>query len=182
MGVSGSGKSTVGALLAEKLSAVFIDGDVLHPRANIAKMAAGTPLDDADRKPWLEAIGRKLAQAGAESLVIACSALKKSYRDIIRAADQSVQFVSLEGAYELLSQRLADRRGHFMSPLLLKSQLETLEPLASNERGFALNVAEKPEELAGKAAALLTSAGPARNARAAGMRTREDSNFKPSDP
>ena len=157
MGVSGSGKSTIGELLARQLSATFIDGDFLHPERNVAKMAAGTPLNDADRKPWLEAIGQKLAQAGDESLVIACSALKKSYRDIIRAADPTARFVFLEGPPELLAERLASRRGHFMPPTLLQSQLDTLEPLDPDESGVVLDISEKPEELVREAAALLTA-------------------------
>jgi gluconokinase len=155
MGVSGSGKSTVGALLAEKLGAPFVDGDLLHPESNVAKMAAGTPLNDGDRKPWLEAVGQRLADA-EESLVIACSALKKSYRDIIRAADPAARFVLLQGSRELLSERLAHRKGHFMPPTLLQSQLDTLEPLDPNECGVVLDISEKPEELARKAAVFLT--------------------------
>src|SRR3954469_4090260 len=103
MGVSGSGKSTVGELLALRLNCRFIDADVLHPRSNVAKMEAGTPLNDADRQPWLELVGQKLVEAGDQSVVVACSALKKSYRDIIRSRDQKARFILLQGSYELLA-------------------------------------------------------------------------------
>src|SRR5688572_4581101 len=102
MGVSGAGKTTVGTLLAREIGATFIDGDDLHPAANVAKMAAGQPLDDKDRKPWLEAIGEEFRRGKEKPLVVACSALKKSYREIIRRADPTVQFVFLKGSYELL--------------------------------------------------------------------------------
>lgn len=156
MGVSGSGKSTVGKLLAREISATFIDGDDLHSDANVAKMAAGKALDDADRRPWLEAIAEEFVRAGKKSLVVACSALKKSYREIIRQADPTVRFVFLEGPRELLAARLATRSsGHFMRPSLLQSQLDILEPLEPDEAGFALNIAETPEALAREAARLL---------------------------
>lgn len=158
MGVSSSGKTTIGKLLAPEIGASFIDGDDLHPEANVAKMAAGIPLDDADRAPWLEMIGEEFVRAGEKSLVVACSALKKSYREIIRRADPRVRFVFLEGSRELLAARLGARSsGHFMPPSRLQSQLETLEPLELDEAGFALNIARPPEELARDAASRLTA-------------------------
>ena len=155
MGVSGSGKSTVGALIATRLGAPFIDGDLLHSKANVAKMKSGTPLTDEDRKPWLERIGHKFADANGHSLVVACSALKRAYRDIIRAAAPDTRFVLLHGPAELLAARLEHRRGHFMPSSLLASQLATLEPLEADEVGFTVDIRELPDELARKAVARL---------------------------
>lgn len=147
MGVSGSGKSTVGASLAVALGTPFVDGDALHPAANVAKMAAGIPLDDEDRWPWLAAVGRHLAGAGPEGLVVACSALKRVYRDAIRAEAPGAVFVELDGAHDLLAKRMRERPGHFMPPSLLDSQLATLEPLQDDEAGMHVSVDLAPVEL-----------------------------------
>ncbi len=157
MGVSGCGKSTVGAHLAHALDAAFLDGDSLHPLANVEKMAAGIPLDDSDRQPWLEEIGRRFASAGDRPLVIACSALKRSYRDLIRAGAPDARFIHLHGNAELLGARMAARPGHFMPPSLLASQLQTLEPLQTDEAGIVLDIAETPVKLAMHAARWLTA-------------------------
>jgi carbohydrate kinase (thermoresistant glucokinase family) len=151
MGVSGCGKSTVGALLAGRLDADFLDGDSLHPAANVQKMAAGIPLNDDDRQPWLEEIGRRFAAAGDRSLVIACSALKRSYRDLIRAGAADARFIHLHGTAELLAARMTARPGHFMPPSLLASQLQTLEPLQPEEAGVVLDIAQPPSELTAQA-------------------------------
>ncbi len=130
MGVSGCGKSSVGADLAARLGLPFIEGDVLHPKANVDKMAAGTPLTDEDRWPWLTIIGETMAGALAkgQGIVVSCSALKKIYRDHLRkAAGGRLAFVYLEGSLALLSARMSARTGHFMPPALLESQLATLE-------------------------------------------------------
>lgn len=144
MGVSGSGKSTVGPLLAERLVASFVDADDLHAAESKAKMAAGIPLTDEDRWPWIRQVGEVLARetAAAGSAVVACSALRVSYRDLLReSAGGPVLFVHLHGAPELLEQRMAKREGHFMSAALLESQLATLEPLASNGAGAVADLA-----------------------------------------
>ena len=141
MGVSGSGKTTIGTLVAHELGVEFIDGDSLHPLENVQKMAAGTPLDD-DRWPWLEIVGRTLHEHGErrEGLVVACSALKRVYRERIRSQAPSALFLHLDGTVEVLTRRIEGRSGHFMPAALLESQIETLEPLAQEEGGYVLNI------------------------------------------
>jgi gluconokinase len=134
MGVSGSGKSTVGAALAQRLRVPFVDADTLHPRANIAKMAAGEPLTDDDRYPWLEKVGDWLAGHRGGG-VASCSALKREYRERLRAHCPGVEFLHLTGSPELIGGRLARRSGHFMPPALLASQFDALEPLGADEAG-----------------------------------------------
>lgn len=142
MGVSGCGKSTVGALIANRLAIPFVDADSLHPLANIEKMAAGTPLTDDDRRPWLARVGEVLADAGrtGDGVVVACSALRRSYRDAISAVEPRVLFVHLSGTKEVLASRLQGRSGHFMPGSLLDSQLATLEPLQPDERGVVIDI------------------------------------------
>lgn len=139
MGVSGSGKSTVGAALAQRLRVPFADADDFHPPANIAKMTAGHPLDDTDRHPWLESIGEWLAQH-PEGGVMSCSALKRIYRDQLRQHCAEIEFLHLVGSPETIGRRQASRPGHFMPAALLISQFETLQPLEPDERGVAIDV------------------------------------------
>lgn len=139
MGVSGSGKSTVGAALAQRMRVPFADGDDFHPAANIAKMSAGHALDDADRYPWLEAIGDWLAEHH-EGGVMSCSALKHKYRDQLRRHCPGVVFLYLSGTREVIRRRQASRPGHFMPATLLDSQFATLEPLGPDEAGVAIDV------------------------------------------
>lgn len=139
MGVSGCGKTTIGALVAHELGLPFKDGDSLHPVENIAKIAAGTPLDDGDRAPWLDIVGAELA-GSANGLVVACSALKRSYRDAIRAKAPGAVFLHLEGSREVLGGRLEGRSGHFMPAALLDSQLATLEPLQADEAAVVIDI------------------------------------------
>jgi gluconokinase len=139
MGVSGSGKSTVGAALAQRLRVPFADADDFHPEANIDKMTAGHPLDDDDRRPWLDSIGEWLA-AHDTGGVMSCSALKMAYRDQLRNHCPDVQFLHLAGTPDVIGRRQASRPGHFMPASLLASQFETLEPLAADEHGVAIDV------------------------------------------
>lgn len=139
MGVSGSGKSTVGAALAQRLRVPFADADDLHPPANVAKLGAGQPLDDRDRLPWLEAVGAWLADH-PDGGVMSCSALKRKYRDRLRHHCDDVAFLLLHGAPEVIRERHAGRSGHFMPSSLLTSQLATLEPLAPDEHGVTIDL------------------------------------------
>ena len=138
MGVSGAGKTTVGIELARLAGLRFEDADGLHPQANVAKMAAGTPLADADRWPWLALVGQRLADS-PDGLVMACSALKRVYRDAIRAAAPDAVFVLLAVPRGELAGRVANRPGHFMPVSLLDSQLEALEPLGVDESGVVVD-------------------------------------------
>lgn len=160
MGLSGSGKSTLASLLATRLDAEFIEGDELHDPASIAKMAAGQPLDDADRWPWLDRVGSALhrATAAGGKAVAACSALKASYRARLQgAAGVPVYFILLEAPMEELLRRLAERRGHFMPASLLASQLATLELPQAGERALVLKAQAAPERLCEAACAGLAT-------------------------
>lgn len=154
MGVSGSGKSTIGAAIAGRLRVPFEDADDLHPQANIEKMTAGIALDDDDRYPWLEAVGEWLARHAERGGVMGCSALKRKYRDQLRRHCPEVTFLHLDGTREVIARRQASRPGHFMPAALLDSQFKTLEPLESDEAGMAVAV-DQPvdaivEEYAGR--------------------------------
>lgn len=141
MGVSAAGKSSVGRELADALGLPFVDADALHPPANVEKMARGEALTDGDRWPWLDAVAARLAEASPPGIVMACSALRRTYRDRLRAGAPSTVFVHLTGSPELLAERAAARTDHFMPPELLTSQLDTLEPLAADEPGTTIDVA-----------------------------------------
>ena len=147
MGVSGSGKSTVGAALAQRLRVPFADADDFHPEANIAKMSAGHPLDDTDRHPWLEAIGEWLVAHADHGGVMSCSALKRSYRDQLRAHAPQVELVHLHGTREVIARRQASRPGHFMPASLLASQFATLEPLGPDEHGQVIDVDQSVDDI-----------------------------------
>ena len=165
MGVAGTGKTTIGPLLAARLGVPYAEGDDFHPQANIAKMSAGTPLDDDDRWPWLDAIGAWAHQRAGLGGVVSCSALKRSYRDRLRAEAPGVVFVHLTGDRALIEDRMTQRQGHFMPTALLDSQFATLQSLGSDEAGVAVDVAGSPEEITERAAKALSELpDPAANA------------------
>jgi carbohydrate kinase (thermoresistant glucokinase family) len=158
MGVSGSGKTTVAAMLAGRLGWRFAEGDDFHPAANVAKMRSGTPLDDADRWPWLEAIAAQIDRWRAQRQrgVITCSALKRRYRAVIIGARDDVRLVYLDGSPELIAQRLASRTGHFFPPALLQSQFADLEPPLSEENAITVSVGDPPAVIVDRIVAVLT--------------------------
>jgi gluconokinase len=158
MGVSGTGKSTIGRALADALRLPFVEGDDLHPPANVAKMAAGIPLTDADRAPWLDLVAARLAGPPA---VVACSALRRIYRDRLRMDAPDLALVYLHGTRELLAGRMAARPGHFMPTSLLDSQLATLEPPTPDENALAVDVVLPPAEIVAEAVEWLRDGTPA---------------------
>jgi len=149
MGVAGSGKSLIGAAFAQALGVDFVEGDAYHPAENVRKMAAGTPLTDADREGWLRALAARLGDAkrAGTGLVMSCSALKRSYRDLLRAQAPDLRFVFLKGPRALLAERLAGRRGHFMPASLLESQLATLEEPSSDEEAWLCDISQSPDAI-----------------------------------
>ncbi|MCA3322244.1 MAG: gluconokinase [Roseomonas sp.] len=162
MGVSGSGKSTIGALLAEKLGWPFADADGFHPAANVAKMASGQPLTDADRWPWLDAIAAHIATArqAAQPVVVACSALRRAYRERLRAGHNDLLFLHLAGAPEVIAKRQAARQGHFMPPSLMASQFATLEDPAAEADAVTISVLSSPHDVVAAALEHLAQGGP----------------------
>jgi len=162
MGVSGSGKSTVGALIAERLGWIFVDGDSFHTPEHVAKMHAGHALDDEDRAPWLARIAvwiQHRLEAG-ESGVVVCSALRRAYRDVLTRGSRRVRIVYLDGDRALVSRRLAERHGHFMSPRLLDSQFATLEIPGPGENPVIVGIDAPPEAVADRVVAQLAAESP----------------------
>ncbi|MBI1218471.1 MAG: gluconokinase [Rhodobacteraceae bacterium] len=158
MGVAGSGKSSVGAALSARLGIPYRDGDDLHPAANVAKMSRGEPLTDADRAPWLRQVGMALHDGAP--LIIGCSALKRAYRDLIRAeAAGPVTFVHLAGSRAVIAARMAARKGHFMPPALLESQFAALEPPGADEDAVTVDIDQPLAALVAEVAAALGPGG-----------------------
>jgi gluconokinase len=157
MGVSASGKTTVGQLLAQRLGVPYAEADDFHPAANVAKMRAGHPLDDEDRRPWLDEIARWLADHADSGGVVSCSALKRRYRDRLVSSAAQVFFLHLDGSPELIAARITARKGHFMPPGLLDTQFADLEPLGDDEAGAAIPIDGTPHETVALAHAAVTA-------------------------
>jgi len=149
MGITGCGKSTVGELLARKLAVDFVEGDDYHSRENVERMASGIPLTDDDRADWLHALANRIRAAKDEGagVVLTCSALKRSYRDVLRSALPELKFIFLKGSRSLIAKRIATRRGHFMPASLIDSQLATLEEPASDEHVWLYEIEWSPEDI-----------------------------------
>jgi gluconokinase len=155
MGVAGSGKTTIASGLAERLGVPFVEGDSLHPAANVKKMAAGIPLTDEDRWPWLEAIGERMEveRVTGHGVVVSCSALRHAYRDCLRKkVNGKVHFILLDGSRELITDRMKQRKGHFMPPALLDSQFATLEKPTADEHAVILDISHPVPSLLAEAA------------------------------
>ena len=149
MGVSGSGKSLIGAALARALGIDFVEGDEYHPAENVERMSRGIPLTDEDRAGWLRALAARIREAkdAGTGLVMTCSALKRSYRDVLRAEAEELRFVFLKGQRPLIAERLGGRRGHFMNPSLLESQFDTLEEPSPDEDAWVCDIRQSPQDL-----------------------------------
>lgn len=163
MGVSGVGKTTIGSLLAERLGWGYAEGDSYHPPANVEKMRAGTPLDDSDRGPWLDAIAADIDRwrAAGKGMVVSCSALKRRYREILIGGQPDVRLVRLAGDEALIRARMETRTDHYMPPSLLISQIATLEPPGSDESALTVDVTQAPEHCVAQILSTLRSGGPA---------------------
>ena len=149
MGVSGSGKSAIGTALARELGIDFVEGDEYHPAVNVQRMASGVALTDDDRAEWLRALAARIREAtnAGTGLVMTCSALKRSYRNVLRAESSQLRFVFLRGESALIAERLASRRGHFMPPSLLESQFATLEEPSPDEQAWVCDIRQSPQDL-----------------------------------
>ncbi len=157
MGAAGAGKTRIGSALAEALGVPFVEGDTFHPAENIALMAAGIPLTDENRRGWLIALAQELraAREVPTGVVLACSALKRRYRDVLRAGDDTVRFIFLSTDAAVLRERLATRSGHYMPPSLIDSQLEALEPPHADERAWTFDAREAPDMIVASVVRLL---------------------------
>jgi gluconokinase len=159
MGVSGSGKSLIGAALARALRIDFVEGDAYHSAENVKRMTSGVPLTDEDRAQWLQSLAARIVEAkrAGGGLVMTCSALKRTYRDVLRAGAPELQLVFLRGSRALLAERIASRRGHFMPPSLLESQLGTLQEPAADEAAWVCDISETPQHIVDELVALASA-------------------------